>query len=194
MKKTKMLAVVLAFLSCAALLESCDYWNEDFYKNGGDSASVASGGSGSSSGSTSSGGSGEFTEISYGAYNPDDSLNRAAFGNEFGTGADLFFACNGNLFDGNPHQGRARAYNLGQQTMLKDGTFQGTWKVQFTFVLNGTTYVGKFRLKSGRNGDDRGDWLMDIYDSSGTTLLCTAERISSSSGNTGGIWNQRRWQ
>ncbi len=53
MKKTKILSVVLAFLSCAALLGSCDYWKEDYYKNGGDSASEASGGSGSSTGGSS---------------------------------------------------------------------------------------------------------------------------------------------
>ncbi|MCR5622497.1 MAG: hypothetical protein K6G18_11680 [Treponema sp.] len=54
MKKTKILSVVLVFLSCAALLGSCDYWKEDFYKNGGDSGSEASGGSGSSSGGSGS--------------------------------------------------------------------------------------------------------------------------------------------
>ncbi|MBP5157272.1 MAG: hypothetical protein ILP18_05310 [Treponema sp.] len=49
MTKTKILAAVLASLACVALLGSCDYWKEDYYKNGGDSGSVASGGSGSGS-------------------------------------------------------------------------------------------------------------------------------------------------
>ncbi|MCR5623431.1 MAG: hypothetical protein K6G18_16445 [Treponema sp.] len=69
MKKTKILSVLLASLACVALLGSCDYWKEDYYKNGGDSGSVASGGSGgtgtlvvqASSGST--GGSSSETHV-----------------------------------------------------------------------------------------------------------------------------------
>ena len=51
MTKTKILSVLLASLACAALLGSCDYWKEDYYKNGGDSGSQASGGSGSTASS-----------------------------------------------------------------------------------------------------------------------------------------------
>ncbi len=51
MTKTKILSVLLASLACVALLGSCDYWKEDYYKNGGDSGSVASGGSGSTASS-----------------------------------------------------------------------------------------------------------------------------------------------
>ena len=49
MTKTKILSVLLASLACVALLGSCDYWKEDYYKSGGDTASVASCGSGSGS-------------------------------------------------------------------------------------------------------------------------------------------------
>ncbi|MCR5620502.1 MAG: hypothetical protein K6G18_01475 [Treponema sp.] len=49
MTKTKILSVLLASLACVALLGSCDYWKEDYYKSGGDSGSQASGGSGSGS-------------------------------------------------------------------------------------------------------------------------------------------------
>nr|MCR5623449.1 hypothetical protein [Treponema sp.] len=119
MKKTKIFAVVLASLACAVLLGSCDYWKEDYYKNGGDSGSAASGGTG---GTASGGSGGNTSEICYQAH----WSNPAAFENEFGAGTQLYFGCNGNLFDGNPHQGRARAYNYDQGTVLKDGTFQGT--------------------------------------------------------------------
>ncbi|MCR5622806.1 MAG: hypothetical protein K6G18_13285 [Treponema sp.] len=191
MTKTKILSVLLASLACVALLGSCDYWKEDYYKNGGDSGNQASGGSG-----TASGASGAWTsELRYWAYTAGaDPVSHAAFENEFGAGAELNFACDGKLFDGNPHQGRVRAYNYDQRTVLKEGTFQGTWKDQFTFTLNGTAYVGKFRLQSGKSGDSRSDWDMDIYDSNGTTLLCTADCLSTDTGNLGSVWTTERWR
>ncbi len=192
MKKTKIFAVVLASLACAVLLGSCDYWKEDYYKNGGDSGSQASGGSGSTA---SAGSGGETSELRYSS--PEDSAKCAAFENVFGVGATLYFCIDGKFDDGNPHQGRARVYNNSQGTVLKDGTFQGTFKDQFTFTLDGTTYVGKFMLESGGNSNKHTDWYMDIYDSSGSTLLCTTHsagwlRIGNSTYGT--IWEQPQWQ
>ncbi|MCR5622634.1 MAG: hypothetical protein K6G18_12400 [Treponema sp.] len=43
-------------VGAAALFASCDYWDEDFYKNGGDTAVASSGSSGSGSSGGSSGG------------------------------------------------------------------------------------------------------------------------------------------
>lgn len=180
MKKPKIVAVVLASLACAILLGSCDYWKEEWYKDGDNGSGTVGMESGGSGGNTS--------EICYKAH----WSNPAAFENEFGAGTKLYFGCNGNLFDGNPHQGRARAYNLDQGTVLKDGTFQGTWKDQFTFTLDGTTYVGRFWLPSGESADWHLNWNMDIYDSSGTTLLCTAECLSTGENLT--IWDQPEWQ
>lgn len=181
MKKTKIFAVVLASLACAVLLGSCDYWNEEWFKAQGGPVGTESGGSG-----------GGTSELEF--YSDYGSL--AAFENEFGASAALFFGCDGDLSDGRPHQGRVRAYNYVQSTVLKDGTFQGTWKDQFTFTLNSTTYVGKFRLKSGGNRDEELDWYMDIYNSSGSTLLCTTTcngwvQIETSYGT---IWDQPQWQ
>ena len=180
MKKTKIFAVVLASLACAVLLGSCDYWKEEWYKNGDN-------GSEDIAGSDVGGGTNEIYFRS-----PWDSAKCAAFENVFGADATLYFGIDGRLDDGNPHQGRARAYNSSQRTVLKDGTFQGTYKDQFTFVLNGTTYVGKFMLKSGGNSNEHTDWYMDIYDSSGTTLLCTA--FSSCAGENLTVWDQPQWQ
>ncbi|MCR5622247.1 MAG: hypothetical protein K6G18_10370, partial [Treponema sp.] len=60
MKKTsKILPILAAALTCVALFGSCDYWKEDFYKNGGDTVSSGGSGSGSSgSGTGTSSGSG----------------------------------------------------------------------------------------------------------------------------------------
>lgn len=180
MKKTKIFAVVLASLACAVLLGSCDYWKEDWFKAQGGTVDTESGG--------------ESSELHFGPLS--DSSKRAAFENEFGAGAWLFFGGNGDLSDGKPHQGRVRAYNLNQGTLLKDGTFQGTFKDQFTFAMNGTAYVGKFRLKSGGSSGDPTAWDMDIYDSSGTTLRCTTTSYGwvHSKPPFSPIWDQPEWQ
>ena len=79
MKKTsKILPFLLAALTCAAMLVSCDYWNDDWYKsgdsenapligstsnrNGSSSSSRSSSGTGTSSGSGSGSSGGDNRE------------------------------------------------------------------------------------------------------------------------------------
>lgn len=61
-KSARILAVLAAAATLGLGLSSCDYWDTEWYKNGGDTSTASSGGSGSgSSGSTASSGSAAYS-------------------------------------------------------------------------------------------------------------------------------------